>query len=95
MASAYITMAQGGSVGRGLPVTRGTHVTQKITTSGTAATGTSVAVDGDIASIFCASAVIVSPVGTASQTNGRYVPASTIVDIGMSAGQQISIIDAT
>lgn len=93
MASVYVTLSAAGKPNR--PVFHGAQRTEKITSSGTAALGSLVAVPGDVASIFCETAVIATAVGTATQSNGLYIPAGIPREILMEPGAQISVIDAS
>jgi hypothetical protein len=69
---------------------------EAVTTSGTAASTTATAASGDYARIVAVDAALyVTGNGTASATNGYYVPSGTVIDIGpMAEGGTISGIEA-
>lgn len=94
MATVYVTLSQ--AMGpNGAPVRRGAGRSETITSSGTAASGALQSQTGDIATIFCATAVYASVVGTASASTGHYIPAGIAVDIAFAeSGKSVSVIDA-
>lgn len=79
----------------GIPTWQGTGRTEKITSSGTAASG-SLTADGDeVVKVSCATAVIVSTNGSAaSASNGTHVDAGVPEYFAIGNGQSVSVIDA-
>ena len=93
MATVYISIGKAAIDGRN--VFDGGVRGETITSSGTAAAGSLTAQAGDIAHIFCATAVRASVDGsTASASNGIYCPGGVAVQIGMHDGKTVSVIDA-
>jgi hypothetical protein len=76
-----------------LPVWRGAARSETITSSGTAASGSLEAAKGEVAKVFCDTAVYASTQGTASATNGIYVAAGVAEFIACTTGDTISVID--
>jgi hypothetical protein len=97
MASVIVSIGKAGQPsanGFNAPVFLGAVRTETITSSGTAASGALTANEGDIAKVFCATAVIASGEGAASASNGVYVEAGVAGYIGLRRGQTVSVIDA-
>ena len=92
MASVYVSI--GTPAPSGTPVLRGQVRSEIITSSGTAASGALTAGPNDVARIHCATAVYASVSGTASASNGHYVPAGVVVELGLPSGGTVSVIDA-
>lgn len=67
---------------------------ETVTTSGTAANGALVAAVGDVAQIFCATAVYARSGNTASAGTGVFCPGGVPTFIGMTEGDVVSLIDA-
>lgn len=91
MATVYVTMAY---VNSRPEVFSGTGRTETITSSGTAASGSLQPGPGEVAQIFCDSAVIVNVNGTATATAGIYCPAGQQTFIRVPSGKTVSVIDA-
>lgn len=96
MATVQVSIGRAGarSINAIAPVFAGRVRSETITSSGTAASGLLTAGTGDIAQIYCATALRAATGSTASATNGVYIPAETVVWLGMNAGDTISVIDA-
>ena len=92
MSDTYVSMSSYGLPNR--PVYAGVMRTEKITTGASAVLGALVAGRGDVATVFCATAVIARIDGTVTQTAGVYCPAGVRVDLAMPSGGRVSIIDA-
>ena len=92
MSDTYVSMASYGLPNR--PVYVGVMRTEKVATGASAVLAALVANPGDVASVFCATAIIVRVDGTATQTAGIYCPAGVSRDLAMPSGGRVSIIDA-
>ena len=91
MATAYVTL--GDVVTR--DVLRGdTCRSETVATSGTAASGALAATAGQIAMIYCATAVYARSGGTVTAATGVYCPAATATYIATVEGSAMSLIDA-
>lgn len=96
MATVYVTMQQAGVRGAvgNQPVAAGPFRSETITSSGTSAAGVLASRAGEVASVFCATAVYVNSGAAASPTAGKYIPASTMVEVGLQRGHVLHVIDA-
>lgn len=98
MATAYVAFGpvglvmNGGPIGirRGNPSWAGT-----VTTSGTSAQTADAAEYEGVASIYCDTALyaVVGPDPTASASTGWHIPPATLVEIAISAGDKVALID--
>ena len=78
----------------GMPVFEGSISSETITSSGTAASGSlSAGGAGFATQIHCATAIYAATTGTASPTNGIYVPAGIPTYLGIAPGDNVSVID--
>lgn len=96
MATVYVSIGRAGvrSPVGGMPVFEGAISSETITSSGTAASGAlSAGGAGFVAQVHCATAVYACTTGTASPTNGAYVPAGTPTYLGIAPGDNVSVID--
>lgn len=96
MATVHVSMGHVGtpSLQGGVQVFARNVRSETITSSGTAASGALVAQAGQVAQIYCDTAVRASANGAASSSNGLYVPAATTGYLALSAGDTVSVIDA-
>jgi len=96
MATVIVTMQQAGVHGAqgNQPVASPPYRSETITSSGTSAAGALTARTGEVATIFCATAVYANAGATASATAGKYIPAGVAVDIGVPRGATVNVIDA-
>ena len=99
MATVYVSMGQVGARGLRDDVevyTSGSLRSEEITSSGTSAAGSLVAVQRDMVQVFCASAVYVTlaPTPTAAATNSLLVPAGIPAYIAANAGDRVAVLDA-
>ena len=92
MSDTYVSISSYGVPNRN--VFAGVMRTEKIATSAVAALGTLVAGRGDVATVFCTTAVMARVDGTVTQTAGIYCPAGVQRDLAMPTGGQVSVIDA-
>lgn len=91
MATAYVTI--GPVVARN--VFNGESCrSETVTTSGTAASGALAAANGDVAQVFCETAVYARSGNTASAATGVFCPAGIVTYLGMTEGDTVSLIDA-
>ena len=91
MATAYVTLCDVGLYN----VPRGESPrSETVTTSGTAASGALVANVGQVAMIYCATAVYARSGATVTPATGYYIPAATPTPFFMGAGAVVSLIDA-
>jgi hypothetical protein len=94
MASVYVTIGKAGHLSMThQPVYTGQVRSEVITSSGTSAAGTLQANTGDIAQIFCATAVYARAGGTVTPAAGIYCPPNVPTYIGMVEGTSINVID--
>jgi len=82
------------SLADGVNVFAGRMRTETITSSGTNAAGALVAQAGDVAQVYCETAVIANAGAAATASVGVYVPPSYPIYISLSSGQSINVIDA-
>ena len=96
MATVIVTLQQAGVHGAfgNQPVPAGPFRSEAITSSAASAAGTLVSRTGDVASVYCATAIYVNSGATASPTAGKYIPASTLIEIGLQRGHVLHVIDA-
>lgn len=96
MAVVYVTIQQGGMRGAfdDIPVSGKPFRSETITSSGTTAAGALVARRGDVATIFCATAVYANAGATASASAGKFCPAGIPTDIELDSGDVVHVIDA-
>lgn len=92
MSDTYVSMASYGLPNR--PVYSGVMRTEKLVTGAAAVLGALVANLGDVATVFCVTAVIARVDGTVTQSAGIYCPAGVPRDIAMPSGGRVSVIDA-
>ncbi len=91
MATAYVTI--GDAVTRN--VYQGDAVrSETVGTSGVATSGALVALKGEIAQVFCATAVYARSGGTATPATSLFCPGGIPSNIAMTEGDVVSIIDA-
>lgn len=94
MASVYVTIGRAGHLSASTqPVFTGQVRSEVITSSGTSAAGSLTANTGDVAQIFCATAVYARAGGTVTPATGIYCPAGVPTYIGMVEGTTINVID--
>ena len=97
MATVYISMGLAGSNSAtpGIPIYDRDARTETITSSGTTAAGSLAARTGDVATVFCATAVYakLGAAPTAAPTTGRYIPGGIPVDIKTRKDDVIAVID--
>jgi hypothetical protein len=91
MATAYVTI--GPVVARNVFEGKLSR-SETVTTSGVAANGAIVAAAGEVAQVFCATAVYARSGNSASTTNGVFCPGGVPNCIAMTEGDVISLIDA-
>lgn len=90
MATAYVTLGPGSAYN----VFHGENVrSEAVSTSGTAASGALTAAAGDIAQVFCATAVYARSGNTVTVATGCYCPAGIPTFIRMTPGDAVSLID--
>lgn len=94
MASVYVTLGRTGPAANGQSLAYyGQTRSEVITSSGTSAAGALTAFEGEVAQVFCASAVYVRSGATVTPATGLYVPAGIPTYIGMVAGETLRVID--
>lgn len=94
MASVYVTLGRTGNAGSNQALAYYGQVrSEVITSSGTSANGSLAANEGEVAQVFCASAVYVRSGATVTPATGLYVPAGVPTYIGMVAGETLRVID--
>lgn len=94
MATVYVSVGQVGVPGPGgAPVFRGSCRSETITSSGTSASGSLTGTTGDVAKVFCDTAVYANAGAAASASAGVYVAAGVAEYIGLQHGQTINVID--
>lgn len=97
MATVYVSLSQAGARGvngASQPVYAKPFRSETITSSGTTAAGALIAKQGDVATVVCATAVYANAGAAASATAGKYVPANVPIDIALSPGDTVHVIDA-
>jgi hypothetical protein len=95
MATVIVTLFQAMAGASNAPVRRGAARSETIASSGTAASGAFTSTTGEVAAIYCDTALYASVTGTAAAASGHYIPAATLVEIAFTqAGQSVSVIDA-
>lgn len=98
MATVYVTFGQVGAratTGGTINIMSGVLRSESITSSGASAQGTFTATAGEVAQIYCDTAVYVK-VGsnpTAAAATALYVPPTTLVHMALSGGDKVAVID--
>jgi len=96
MATVYVSIGKAGlaSAAGAMPVFSGAVSSETIASSGTAAAGSLTASGfGFVAQVYCDTAVYASTDGTASASNGLYVPGGQVAFIAVAPGNSVSVID--
>lgn len=95
MATVYVTLQQAGVHGAmgNQPVPAGPYRSETITSSATSAAGALTSRRGEVATVFCSTALYANSGATASPSAGKYIPAGVLTEIALQLGHVLHVID--